>query len=225
MFILIPMEISGSSSREPAPVANWLLMAVMTLSYLLIPPARLWVGPGTGFLSLVTYAFAHAGFFHFLFNIWYLWVFGNAVNQRIGNGNYVLICAGTILVVGILARVLSSGYLLGASGVVYAVLAAALLLLPSRRVVVHYLAIFPLTLLLGLFRIPKYPLFWFIRWGTLRWMSIVLIAFFLLLQLFGMLFWGLNWTNLGHLLGFACGVAGVLMLPQAVTMKYKSGLV
>ena len=220
MFFLIPMEIPSRANRGPVPVANWLLIAMNVFVYFLISPEHMWVGPGTGILSIFTYAFAHVDFFHLLFNMWYLWVFGNAVNRRIGNANYVLTCVGVILFVGILGRVLSSGYLLGASGVVYAVLAITLMLMPSARVVIHYLAIFPLTLLIGLFQRPKYGLFWFLRWGTLQWISIVLVALFVLLELLGILFWGLNWTSLGHLLGFVCGIAAVLMLPKRITMKY-----
>ena len=223
MFFPIPMEILNRANRGPVPVANGLFIVMNLLAYLLISPERMWVGSGTGILSIFTYAFAHADFYHLLFNMWYLWVFGNAVNRRIGNGNYVLTCVGVILFVGVLGRIFSSGYLLGASGVVYAVLAITLMLMPSRRVVIHYLAIFPLTLLIGLFQRPKYGLFWFLRWGTLHWQSMVLIAFFVVLEVFGILWGGLNWTNLGHLLGFVCGIASVLMLPERITMKYKSG--
>jgi hypothetical protein len=36
------------------------------------------------------------------------------------------------------------------------------------------------------------------------------------MQLMG-LFWGWNWTNLGHLFGFVCGFAFVLLLPDRVS--------
>jgi hypothetical protein len=99
----------------------------------------------------------------------------------------------------------------------------AALLLPSVRVELHYLAFFPLTLLIGLFSRPKYPLFWFIRWGTGAIRMLVLVGAFVLLEIFGFLvfgwyYWGLNWTNAAHLLGFGCGVAGVLLLPRRIAM-------
>lgn len=221
MFIPIPMKISKQSGSGSPPVANWILVALNIIAYFLVSPEYMWVGPGTGLLSLVTYAFAHADFTHLVFNMWYLWIFGNAVNRRIGNRYYVLTCLGTILAIGILGRVLSSGYLLGASGVVFAVLALTMLLMPSARVMLHYLAFFPLTILMGLFRKPKYGLYWFVRWGSYQFKALMLIVLFVILELSGFFWWGLNWTNLGHLLGFVCGIAAALLLPTRITMKYR----
>lgn len=223
MFFPIPMQMADET-RGSVPVANTVLIAINVLAYLLLTPANWMVGPGTGLLSLMSYGFVHAGWTHLLFNMWFLWVFGNAVNRRIGNTNYVWAYLGAILVIGILARLLSPGYLLGSSGGVFAVLAIAMLLLPAVRVEVHYLALFPLTLLIGLFRRPKYGLFWFVRWGTANLQALVLIVLFVALELFGFLWWGLNWTNLGHLLGFVYGVAVVLLLPGRVTMGRRTGL-
>ena len=39
------------------------------------------------------------------------------------------------------------------------------------------------------------------------------------LELWGLFWWGWNWTNLGHLIGLACGVGIVLMLPVNISMK------
>ena len=43
------------------------------------------------------YGFSHASFWHLLFNMWALWVFGNPVNRRLGNGYYLLAYLGTIV--------------------------------------------------------------------------------------------------------------------------------
>ncbi len=37
-------------------------------------------------------------------------------------------------------------------------------------------------------------------------------------------FWGLSWTNFGHLLGFACGVGAVLLMPASITMGRRQAI-
>ncbi len=39
------------------------------------------------------------------------------------------------------------------------------------------------------------------------------------LQIAGIFWGGWNWTNLGHLLGLACGIGAVLILPKHISMK------
>ena len=223
MLIPIPMHVHDERLRRTVPIANVMLIAINVFCYLFFESAKWWVGPGTGPLSIVTYAFVHAGFLHLLFNLWMLWVFGNPVNRRVGNSYYLTIYLGAAVVVGLIARVFASGPLLGSSGAVFAVMGVAFMLLPSVRVDVHYLAIFPVTLLIGLFRYPKYPLFWFIRWGTETITMLLLLAAYVLLEVFGFFWWGfnwgLNWSNAAHLLGFFCGIGAVLLLPSRVSLR------
>lgn len=218
MFFPIPMQMTDGTRRRELPSANGVLILVNVVAYLLLSPESWWVGPGTGLLSLMTYGFVHASFTHLLFNMWFLWVFGNAVNRRIGNGYYLLSYFAAILLVGLIGRLLAGGYLLGASGGVYGVMGIALLLLPSASVEVHYLMVFPLTLLWGLFRRPEYPLFWFLRWGAFQVTALFAIVFYVLGEISLILLYGLNWTNLGHLLGFCAGIGAVLLMPVSLTM-------
>ncbi len=88
-----------------------------------------------------TSVFLHAGWAHLVGNMIFLWVFGNAINDRLGNLGYlsfylaggVMACAGYILLGG-------GARVLGASGAISAVTGAFLVLLPRTRVTV--LAIF-----------------------------------------------------------------------------------
>ncbi len=222
MFIPIPMQIRGRNDSGTLPVANYCIIGLNVFCYLFIAQKALWVGPGTMPWTILTYGFAHAGFLHLLFNMWFLWVFGNPVNRRIGNGWYVLTFLGTLIVIGLTARLFSGGHVLGSSGAVFAVVAVSSMLMPTARVDVHYLALFPITVLIGLFRPPKFWLFWFVRWGSPTIPVVALAAFYVLFEVFGlvsrMLFWGLSWTNFGHLLGFACGLAAVLLMPTQITL-------
>jgi len=228
MLIPIPMHVHDRRTGGNVPIANLILIGLNVICFLLFGSATWSVGPGTGLFSVLTYGFAHAGWLHLLFNLWALWVFGNPVNRRIGNSYYVLIYLGSILFVGVVARLFASGYLVGSSGAVFAVMGVAFMLLPAVRVDVHYLAFFPLTLLIGLFRFPKYPLFWFLRWGSGNISMMLLLTAFIILELFGFLWWGfqwgINWTNAAHLLGFACGMGAVLLLPGRVSMRARAGM-
>ncbi len=89
--------------------------------------------------------FLHSGFMHLAGNMLFLWVFGSAINDRLGNVGYLAF----YLAGGILA---STGYLLlggaapvvGASGAISAVTGAYLVLLPRSRVTVLAMLIYVL---------------------------------------------------------------------------------
>ena len=89
---------------------------------------------------------------------------------------------------------------------------------PAARLEVHYIALFPVTVLLGLLKRPKYWLFWIVRWGTTQCRAIFLCVVYPLFELTAMLWGGLSWTNLAHLAGFFCGVGAVLLLPKTISM-------
>ncbi len=225
MFILIPLELKTSAGvPKPLPVANLLLIAANVLLFLLTAiRGTPWVaGPGADLPGIVLYGFSHAGFWHLLFNMWALWVFGNPVNRRLGNGYYLLGYLGTIVALGLLARFVFDGRVLGASGGVFAVITIALLLLPAARLTVAYGAVFPLSLLVGLFRRPRYGIEWFLCGGALHVKCIWCLALIPLIELAAMA-WG--WASgiggvwsLGHLLGMVCGVVTVLLLPKRISM-------
>ncbi|MCK4626573.1 MAG: rhomboid family intramembrane serine protease, partial [Phycisphaerae bacterium] len=81
--------------------------------------------------------FMHGGWGHLLGNMIFLWVFGNAVNDSLGNVGYLAfyLAGGVIAGVG---YVLLSGTapVLGASGAISAVTGAFLVLFPRVRVTV-----------------------------------------------------------------------------------------
>ena len=166
MLFLMPVKVEETAKRQTVPIANSVIIAVNVLLFVL--SHRLAVGPDSGLASVVTYGFAHAGLAHLLGNMWVLWVFGNPVNRRLGNGWYVLAYLGTILVVGMIARVLCGVPVVGASGAIFAVIAMCLLLMPASRIRVAFIAVFPITLLVGLIAKPKEWIYWIIRWDVFR---------------------------------------------------------
>jgi membrane associated rhomboid family serine protease len=79
--------------------------------------------------------FLHADWTHLLGNMLFLWVFGNAVNDRFGHLGYLMFYLAGGLLAGI-GYILLSGTapVLGASGAIAAVTGAYLVLLPKARV-------------------------------------------------------------------------------------------
>lgn len=230
MFILIPLELQEQEKRRSLPLANFVLIALNVLSFALM---RLFgwcwpVGPDSGILSIVLYGFSHAGFWHLLFNMWALWVFGNAVNRRLGNFFYLLAYLGTIIVLGLIAKICYFGPVVGASGGIFSVITIAAMLLPSAFLVLVYGAVFPVSILVGLLRKPKYGIYWFLCGGQFRIRAFWCLIFVPILILISM-FWAL-WSgygsvwNLGHLLGMVCGVAVVVLLPKRITMRKRTSL-
>ena len=223
MFFPIPVALKHAETRTRPPLANAALIAINVLFYLW--GCQCPAGPGAEPASILLYGFCHLGFWHLVLNMWVLWVFGNPVNRRLGNGLYLLVYVGCLLVVGLSARILLPVGLVGASGAIFAVIAIAVILMPSALIETAYVAIFPFTLPLALWRPPKYGLNWFLSWGIVTvtaWWGLVLIPLVELFSVFWrMWFYGSMccWTPLAHLLGILCGVAAVLLLPERITYR------
>jgi membrane associated rhomboid family serine protease len=90
------------------------------------------------FLTIFTSMFMHGGFLHIAFNMLFLWVFGNNVEDSMGRARFLLfyLLGGAAAVYAQSAIDPSSTVpTIGASGAVAAVLGAYLLLLPRARVI------------------------------------------------------------------------------------------
>lgn len=223
MLFLFPLNMKPREPQRGVPLANFFLIALNVLSFLCLCLFN-WswpVGPGTGLLSLVLYGFSHVSFWHLLFNMWALWIFGNPVNRRLGNGYYLLTYLGTVLALGVLARICCYGNVVGASGAIFAVIAIAAMLLPAGVLTIAYGAFFPLSVLIGLIRKPRYGIYWFLCGGEFSVKAFWCLVFIPILEILTMVFalwYGGSVWNLGHLLGMLCGVAAVLLLPPRITM-------
>ena len=87
-------------------------------------------------------AFLHANLWHLGGNMLFLFVFGNALNEKLGHAAYAGLYAGGILASGVLHALVEINPVLGASGAVSAVTGAYLVLFPRSRV--GLLLLFPL---------------------------------------------------------------------------------
>ncbi len=87
---------------------------------------------------LVTYMFLHGGFFHFLFNMLWLWWMGQAVEQTVGPRSFTVIyfVAGILgaLLDAVFALVFGYNLVIGASGAVTGILVAFAMLYPTAPI-------------------------------------------------------------------------------------------
>jgi membrane associated rhomboid family serine protease len=102
------------------------------------------VGPQLGcrlesgnWATLLTSMFLHGGWFHLIGNMWFLWVFGNNIEDAMGHGRFV----GFYLLCGLLAAAAQMAIepgarvpMVGASGAISGVMGAYLVLYPRVRV-------------------------------------------------------------------------------------------
>lgn len=113
--------------------------------------------------TLLTCVFLHGGWMHFFGNMWFLWIFGDNVEDRYGHIGYLvfyLLCGVAASAAHYLAGPTSMIPTIGASGAIAGVMGAYMLLYPRARV----LTLVPLVVILQVLSLPA-PLFlgvWFL---------------------------------------------------------------
>lgn len=106
--------------------------------------------------TLFTHMFLHGGWFHIIGNMWFLWVFGDNVEDRLGRFRYLvfyLTCGlGAALAQTSVSLLFGGGNvpMVGASGAVSGVLGAYMRMFPHARV----LALVPVFFFLTFVEIP-----------------------------------------------------------------------
>ena len=144
--------------------------------------------------TLVTSMFLHGGWSHIIGNMWYLWIFGDNVEDRFGHGRFLvfyLLCGMTAAFGQIIMEPASMLPTIGASGAIAGVMGAYFVLFPSSRV---------LTLV---------PLFFFFDIIEVR--TIFLLGFWFLMQLVNAGAVAVTAGTGGGGVAFAAHVAGFLM--------------
>ncbi len=133
----IPARVRQLAEPEPITVPFTPRMEdrfgrVVPARHVELPPNR-----GAILLSLVTSMFLHAGLWHLLGNMWFLWLFGNNVEDRLGPSLFiVLYLGGGLLATGChwLTNPGATVPVIGASGAVAAVLGAYFITWPWARI-------------------------------------------------------------------------------------------
>ena len=122
--------------------------------------------------TLLTSMFLHGGFFHLFFNMLFLWIFGNNVEDATGHLRYLvfyLVCGAAAAVAHVVTHPASNVPMVGASGAISGILGAYFLLYPHARIVtLVWLGFFAQTV-----QIPAFVFlgFWFFM-QFLSWMLV-----------------------------------------------------
>ena len=150
--------------------------------------------------TLITSMFLHGSWSHVVGNMWYLWIFGDNVEDRVGHGRFIvfyLLC-GIVAALGQIAAAPHSMLpTIGASGAIAGMMGAYFVLYPHSRV---------LTLIPIWFQIVELP-------------ATVLLGFWFLMQLFSAGAIAVTASSHGsggvafaaHVVGFVSGAGGIYL--------------
>lgn len=164
-------------------------------------------------LSIVTSMFLHGGWLHLIGNMWYLWVFGDNVEDRMGHSRFLFF----YLISGVVASSVHVFFnpdsllpTIGASGAVAGVLGAYLLSYPFARI----LTIIPL----------------FIFWPVVELPALLVLGFWFLLQLInGAVAAAVDTGEVGgvawwaHIGGFVAGMILIGIFAKRPVQRYSWG--
>jgi membrane associated rhomboid family serine protease len=115
-------------------------------------------------LAAVVSVFLHGSLFHILGNMWFLWIFGNNVEEAFGNLGYLaLYVTGGLAATAafVLANPDTTEPLVGASGAIAAILGAYLVLFPRHQILSLLFVFFvpvPAVLFLGLWFFSQFAI-------------------------------------------------------------------
>ncbi|MGR9086856.1 MAG: rhomboid family intramembrane serine protease [Gammaproteobacteria bacterium] len=108
--------------------------------------------PFDGYLSFLTSLFLHGNWLHLIINMWFMWIFGDNVEDRMGHARFLIF----YLVCGLFATYLQWFFdrnldipVVGASGALAGVLGAYFFLYPMARVI-----LLPIPFLPFIFNVP-----------------------------------------------------------------------
>jgi membrane associated rhomboid family serine protease len=93
--------------------------------------------PGTQISNVFTSMFLHGGWMHLIGNMWFLWLFGNNIEDSMTRPRFVafyLICGVAAAMAQVIANPASTIPMVGASGAISGVMGAYLVLYPRVRV-------------------------------------------------------------------------------------------
>lgn len=147
------------------------------------------------YLPLFTSMFLHGGWLHLIGNMWFLWIFGDNVEDNMGHKRFLLfylLCGLGAGLCHIYTNPHSTLPTIGASGAISGVMGAYLMLFPHSRII----TLIPVFFFFTLIEIPAvfFLLFWFMIQFFNGAFSIMAPACF---------YQGVAWW--AHIGGFICG--------------------
>ncbi len=115
------------------------------------------------FLSTLTSMFLHGGWLHIIGNMWFLWIFGDNIEDYLGHLRYLLFYLASGVAAALSHVLLNAGSnvpTVGASGAIAGVMGAYFVLYPKARV----LTLVPLIVFFTFWWIPAWVMlgYWFV---------------------------------------------------------------
>lgn len=157
--------------------------------------------PGRQVSHLFTSMFLHGSWFHLLGNMWFLWLFGNNVEDAMTRPRFIvfyLLCGLAAALLQVWTNPTSAIPMVGASGAISGVMGAYLVLYPRVRV----FALLPLGFFLTSVALPAWTMIGY--WALIQFLSgLTTIG----REAGGIAFWA-------HIGGFLAGVAFVKVFVQ-----------
>ena len=180
------------------------------LAYGLIPAAFSWA-------TVLTSMFVHGGLLHVAGNMWFLWIFGDNVEDRFGHGRYVvfyLLCGTAAALAQTAMSPDSIVPMVGASGAIAGVMGAYFVMYPHSRIV----TLVPLGFFTQIIEVPAifFLGFWFLIQFVSGVGSVATAATHA--PTGGVAFWA-------HVAGFVMGLAGVPLFrrPERQRVEWWNG--
>ncbi len=153
------------------------------------------------FLPLLSSMFLHASWLHLIGNMWFLWIFGDNIEDHLGHFTYLLfylVSGFAAAVAHILLNVRSNVPSVGASGAIAGVMGAYFVLYPRARVLMWFPPIF-------FFHLPAWLVLGY--WFLMQFLSGAATSIAETSQGGGIAFWA-------HVGGFTAGVILIKLLPE-----------
>jgi len=195
--MILPFRTSIRPFRTP--YANYALIVINAIIFLFqcLPDSLAWertfmlIPLRPHLWQFISYAFLHGGFMHVGFNMFFLYLFGNNVNDKLGSTGYICLYLAGAVFSGIGHTLVSSNPVLGASGAVAAVTGAYMVLFPQTLITIIY---------------------WFIFIGTMEVSALYFIAFKMIILDNMIARYTPNVAYDAHLSGYAFGILASLIL-------------
>ncbi len=196
---MFPLHDINRSHRRPYVVYLLVLLNVLGFVYtygLTDPaaviqtygfvPARFWADPSGEWVTVLSSMFLHGSLLHILGNLWFLWVFGDNIEDRLGHGRFLLFYllggVAAALIQGLASGFASPTPMVGASGAISAVMGA-------------YIVLYPRALILSL-----------VGWVPVPVPAILYLGYWLLIQFLGNFMGEEGIAFWAHIGGFVAGV-------------------
>lgn len=166
------------------------------------------------YADLLSSMFIHGGWLHLIGNMWFLWIYGDNVEDVLGHGKFVLFYLLCGIVAGLLHTFLnpySRVPTVGASGAIAGVMGAYLVKFPHSRI----LTLVPIVVFLTTIEIP----------------AVLMLAYWFVIQLFSGI-GSVGYSNVSrggvawfaHVGGFVAGAILVYLMGTRERFRYRQDL-